>query len=373
MSQSIKFKVSKPSQKLFFVSTPKKNESIKSTKHLFKIKKPNENKFKFKTYIQKNQIKKTLYDPIKNQNYLNSQILQNQQLKFKKRIKYKFSVTKVHNQTIEKLKKLKEKPKKKNNTISEKETNYLTGRWNLEEHKKFIEAIIKFGNNWKLVQKHIKTRSSTQARSHAQKFFIKLKKAKLIISNNNFDLTNSSIKMLHEALNDLNQNEYEKIFEDLNNVFDKKTEGKKRKKRSKSTNFNSDSNDLMNSDIFESKNLSERISDVELDDYDYLLINNTLKNYIPKSRKQSVDFINEKRRRNSFNSLNEDIHKNEYSIVEKGNKETFGNFINENDYLKNFNLNGNNFEKLDLNDNNNRKPSRKVSLDDDFIYNTMNI
>ena len=61
--------------------------------------------------------------------------------------------------------------------------------------------------------------------------------------------------MLHEALNDLNQNEYEKIFEDLNNVFDKKTEGKKRKKRSKSTNFNSDSNDLMNSDIFESKNL----------------------------------------------------------------------------------------------------------------------
>ena len=80
--------------------------------------------------------------------------------------------------------------------------------------------------------------------------------------------------MLHEALNDLNQNEYEKIFEDLNNVFDKKTEGKKRKKRSKSTNFNSDSNDLMNSDIFESKNLTERISDVELDDYDYLLINN---------------------------------------------------------------------------------------------------
>lgn len=179
--------------------------------------------------------------------------------------------------------------------------------------------------------------------------------------------------MLHEALNDLNQNEYEKIFEDLNNVFDKKTEGKKRKKRSKSTNFNSDSNDLMNSDIFESKNLTERISDVELDDYDYLLINNTLKNYIPRSRKQSVDFINEKRRRNSFNSLNEDIHKNEYSIVEKGNKETFGNFINENDYLRNFNLNGNNFEKLDLNDNNNRKASRKVSLDDDFIYNTMNI
>ena len=370
MNKSIKFKVSKSTQKLFFISTPKPNVIIKTPKHVFKVKKPNEHKFKFKTYIQKNQIKKNTI-PIKNQNYINSQILQNQQLKFKKRLKYRFSVIKIHNQTSEKLKKLKEKPKKKN-SILEKETNYLTGRWNFEEHKKFIEAIIKFGNNWKLVQKHIKTRSSTQARSHAQKFFIKLKKAKLI-SNNNFDLTNSSIKMLHETLSELNENEYEKIFEELNNVFDKKNEGKKRKKRSKSTNFYSDSNDLMNSDLFESKNLTERISDVELDDYDYLLINNTLKNYIPRSRKQSVDFINEKRRRNSFNSLNEDIHKNEYSIVEKGNKETFGNFINENDYLRNFNLNGNNFEKLDLNDNNNRKASRKVSLDDDFIYNTMNI
>ncbi len=222
MNKSIKFKVSKSTQKLFFISTPKQNISIKTPRHLFKVKKPNEQKFKFKTYIQKNQIKKNTI-PIRNQNYINSQILQNQQLKFKKRLKYRFSVIKIHNQTSEKLKKLKEKPKKKN-SILEKETNYLTGRWNFEEHKKFIEAIIKFGNNWKLVQKHIKTRSSTQARSHAQKFFIKLKKAKLI-SNNNFDLTNSSIKMLHETLSELNENEYEKIFEELNNVFDKKNEG----------------------------------------------------------------------------------------------------------------------------------------------------
>ena len=219
MNKSIKFKVSKSTQKLFFISTPKPNVIIKTPKHVFKVKKPNEHKFKFKTYIQKNQ------------NYINSQILQNQQLKFKKRLKYRFSVIKVHNQTSEKLKKLKEKPKKKN-SILEKETNYLTGRWNFEEHKKFIEAIIKFGNNWKLVQKYIKTRSSTQARSHAQKFFIKLKKAKLI-SNNNFDLTNSSIKMLHETLSELNENEYEKIFEELNNVFDKKNEGKKKKKEVK--------------------------------------------------------------------------------------------------------------------------------------------
>ena len=180
--------------------------------------------------------------------------------------------------------------------------------------------------------------------------------------------------MLHETLSELNENEYEKIFEELNNVFDKKNEGKKRKKRSKSTNFYSDSNDLMNSDLFESKNLTEEKSEIELDDYDYLLINNTLKNYIPKSRKQSVDFINEKRRRNSFNSYNDDCNKNDNNnlFLDKGHKENYMNYINENDYLKSFNFNINH-DKIDFNDNNNRKSSRKVSVDEDFIYNTMNI
>ncbi len=130
----------------------------------------------------------------------------------------------------------------------------------------------------------------------------------------------------------------------------------------------------MNSDLFESKNLTEEKSEIEYDDYDYLLINNTLKNFIPKSRKQSVDFINEKRRRNSFNSLNDDSNKNDNNnlYLEKGDKETYVKYINENDYLKNFNLNINN-DKIDFNENNNRRSSRKVSVDDDFIYNTMNI
>lgn len=51
-----------------------------------------------------------------------------------------------------------------------------TGRWSAEEHQKFVEAMFLYGNEWKRVQQHIKTRSSTQARSHAQKFFIRLRK-----------------------------------------------------------------------------------------------------------------------------------------------------------------------------------------------------
>lgn len=51
------------------------------------------------------------------------------------------------------------------------------GRWSKEEHEKFIEAIIKYKSEWKKVQEHIQTRSSIQARSHAQKFFMKMNKS----------------------------------------------------------------------------------------------------------------------------------------------------------------------------------------------------
>jgi SHAQKYF class myb-like DNA-binding protein len=54
--------------------------------------------------------------------------------------------------------------------------NFNIGRWTEQEHKKFLEAILMYGNEWKKVQKYISTRSSTQARSHAQKFFLRLKK-----------------------------------------------------------------------------------------------------------------------------------------------------------------------------------------------------
>ncbi|OMJ92253.1 hypothetical protein SteCoe_5023 [Stentor coeruleus] len=47
------------------------------------------------------------------------------------------------------------------------------GRWNKIEHAAFIEGIKLFGKNWKLVSQHIGTRSSTQVRSHAQKYFLR--------------------------------------------------------------------------------------------------------------------------------------------------------------------------------------------------------
>ena len=49
------------------------------------------------------------------------------------------------------------------------------GRWSKEEQKRFAEAVLKFGNDWKKMQNYIFSRNITQIRSHAQKFLLKLK------------------------------------------------------------------------------------------------------------------------------------------------------------------------------------------------------
>ena len=58
----------------------------------------------------------------------------------------------------------------------ENENQYNIGRWTEDEHEQFIKGILEYGNEWKKVQQIIGTRSSTQARSHAQKFFLRIKK-----------------------------------------------------------------------------------------------------------------------------------------------------------------------------------------------------
>jgi len=52
------------------------------------------------------------------------------------------------------------------------------GRWTREEHELFLKALNEYGREWKKVAKKIKTRSSAQIRSHAQKYFQKLSKEK---------------------------------------------------------------------------------------------------------------------------------------------------------------------------------------------------
>jgi SHAQKYF class myb-like DNA-binding protein len=104
------------------------------------------------------------------------------------------------------------------------------GRWTYEEHLKFIEAIIKYGKKWKDIQNYIGSRCTSQIRSHAQKFFIKLKKMKENKFNYNFDGPN--INSLFDIINILieknnkSDTEIKNILISLSKILTKKEKKK---------------------------------------------------------------------------------------------------------------------------------------------------
>jgi SHAQKYF class myb-like DNA-binding protein len=72
--------------------------------------------------------------------------------------------------------------------------SYNQGRWTSLEHYKFLEALKRYGKEWQKVQQHVNTRTSTQARSHAQKFFVKLDKKSLTLEEFLKDLDLEDVK-----------------------------------------------------------------------------------------------------------------------------------------------------------------------------------
>jgi SHAQKYF class myb-like DNA-binding protein len=65
-------------------------------------------------------------------------------------------------------------------SYSNSEGNYQQGRWSHIEHLIFIACIIQFGRDWKKIEFYVQTRSSSQARSHAQKVLKKFDRPSLI-------------------------------------------------------------------------------------------------------------------------------------------------------------------------------------------------
>ena len=125
----------------------------------------------------------------------------------------------------------------KNQNIEKNNIIHSDGRWNPEEHVRFIKGCLLFGNNWKKVEGYVQTRTSTQIRSHAQKFLIKLKKKYKINDtclnnekNTNFIIQNDEIKddsikedidSIIKNFNSINEidNEMEKVERLLLKIF----------------------------------------------------------------------------------------------------------------------------------------------------------
>ena len=78
------------------------------------------------------------------------------------------------------------------------EKNLKEGRWNQNEEIQFFKALDKYGVNWKKIADEMTTRTNNQIRSHAQKFFKKLKKFQ--DNKLGIDLTLNTIKNLKDVL-----------------------------------------------------------------------------------------------------------------------------------------------------------------------------
>lgn len=66
--------------------------------------------------------------------------------------------------------------KAKRHSKTPKEEAKETGRWTDEEQQRFLKAMELFGNSWNQVKEYIGTRTTAQIRSHAQKYYIGLRK-----------------------------------------------------------------------------------------------------------------------------------------------------------------------------------------------------
>lgn len=107
--------------------------------------------------------------------------------------------------------------------------NLNGGRWNKEEQFRFAEAVLKYGNDWKQIQRHVYSRNMTQVRSHAQKFLMKLKETNFMM-NQKINPNLSWTKIMNYLRANFQYDELKDLFFSVEQKEEKK-EGKKKIRR----------------------------------------------------------------------------------------------------------------------------------------------
>ena len=142
--------------------------------------------------------------------------------------------------------------------IIEKKLNI--GRWSYDEQIKFIDALSKYGTNWKQINKVINTRSLPQIRSHAQKFFNRLKLCKN--EELGIDFTKNEIKNIKDMINHI------KLINSNNNVnkillyLSKNIINNIEEKENKTIDNNDNNNIIIQKNTYEELNKEEKKNSV---------------------------------------------------------------------------------------------------------------
>ena len=259
----------------------------------------------------------------------------------------------------------------KKRMIDEENGNTI-GRWRPEEHKKFIEAIIKYGNNWKDVEKYIDTRTSTQARSHAQKYFEKMKKNKYLkfIKPLNLDcsdnFTNSTIMQLHKLYGSKSKSEINSIVNKFINI---ESDNMKKKRRSvhpyignKKQSFSGNKDNSRENE--ENNNIEEKNENNENKDEE-----NNLNNLNNNNKNKTSSIIDELYK-NNISQKNEEDNYN-FNCFEKNfnlpyRKDEIKYILNE--LVKNVSHNYCDYDPLDIKSKGKRKNTFNSLEEDDSAY-----
>ena len=202
----------------------------------------------------------------------------------------------------------------------------ITGRWKFKEHIQFLEGLDKYGVNWKKICPLIKTRTPDQIRSHAQKFFLKLKQVK--DEQLGIDFTSDNINSIRDMINNIKSIncDYDliKVFLYLSEKYEVMKKDKKQIKHKKELITEIDKNSGTDNNIKNENNINNND----------IIINNT---------NQDMNISNDN---NTFNNNNMPISNNNFMsnifIPQYFNNNLF--FINFINNIANVNI-YNNFSK----------------------------
>ena len=214
--------------------------------------------------------------------------------------------------------------------------DFKDGRWTKEEKMKFFYGISLYGSNWKKVKTLISTRTAIQVRSHAQKFFKKMKLCKDEQLGIDFTLTTiRSIKDMINQIRSINLNySLVYIFNHLSEEYDRKRKFKKQNKNitiqnvpiinwKLAINLEEDKNNNKNNSII----LNDLNKNDEIDTLDKAKENsmsneqinkNSCTNFIPPNNDIKFNDIN-----NINNNLNHIILNNNNTFLNENNNINF--------------------------------------------------